>query len=94
MKFDFSILAAATALVARPPRPLRTTTITMVTGRATLHKQVLTGNQPTLPQQAIGLRGPMPPRRTGTVSAPALPLRNGHPTPQPHLHTGLPTVLA
>jgi hypothetical protein len=65
----------------------------MVTGRATLRKQALTGNQPTLPQQVIGLRGPTPPRRIGPVSAPALPLRNGHPTPRPHLHTGLPTVL-
>jgi hypothetical protein len=66
----------------------------MVTGRATLPKQVLTGNQPTLPQQAIGPRGPMPPRRTGPASAPALPLRNGRPTPRPHLHTGPQTVLA
>jgi hypothetical protein len=64
----------------------------MVTGRATLRKQVLTGNQPTPPQQVIGLRGPMPPRRTGPVSAPALLLHNGHPTPQPHHRTGLPTV--
>ena len=66
----------------------------MVTGRATLRKQVLTGNQPTLPPQAITLRGPMPPRRTGTASAPALPLRNGPPTPRPHPHTGLPTAVA
>jgi hypothetical protein len=66
----------------------------MVTGRATLHKQVLTGNQPTPAQPAIGPRGPMPPRRTGAASAPVLPLRNGLPTPRPHPHTGLPTVLA
>ena len=66
----------------------------MVTGRATLHKQVLTGNQPTPPPQATGLHGPMPPRRTGTASAPALHLRSGHPTPRPHPHTGLPTAVA
>lgn len=66
----------------------------MVTGRATLRKQVLTGNQPTPPPQVIGLHGPMPPRRTGTASAPALPLRSGRPMPRPHPHTGLPTAVA
>ncbi|KAH0107451.1 hypothetical protein KCU96_g22, partial [Aureobasidium melanogenum] len=68
MKFDFSVLAAATALI----------------GSATAAPQnILTGNQPTQPPPVIGLRGPMPPRLTGTASAPVPLPRNGPLSPGP-----------